>query len=98
MSYMLVLTKQAEKQLQKLDRKQQYLLSKWLDENLNDCDDPRDIPGGKPLTEIKEGWRYRVGSYRIIVRIDDDRVVVTVLRVAMRKEVYRNLIELFKGV
>ena len=48
--------------------------------------DPR---GGKPLRgELKGYWSYRVGVYRIIYKIENDEIVVYVLRIQHRKEVY----------
>ncbi|MDE5797586.1 MAG: type II toxin-antitoxin system RelE/ParE family toxin [Treponemataceae bacterium] len=44
----------------------------------------------KPLVGDKAGlWRYRVGDYRIICDIQDDKILVTILRIAHRREVYR---------
>jgi len=34
-------------------------------------------------------WRIRVGDYRVVYTINDDRLVVTVVRVGHRREVYR---------
>jgi len=49
---------------------------------------PRDL--GKPLTGDKAGlWRYRIGDFRLICRLDDEDRNVLVLRVAHRKETYR---------
>jgi mRNA interferase RelE/StbE len=45
---------------------------------------------GKPLVGDKVGlWRYRIGSYRVVCRIEDESQTVLVLRVAHRKDVYR---------
>jgi mRNA-degrading endonuclease RelE of RelBE toxin-antitoxin system len=38
---------------------------------------------------LGEFWKYRVGDYRLIAKIEDDRLVVLVLRVGHRKEIYR---------
>lgn len=44
---------------------------------------------GKGLTSNLAGlWRYRVGDYRIICDIQDDKIIITVLRIAHRKEIY----------
>jgi mRNA-degrading endonuclease RelE of RelBE toxin-antitoxin system len=50
--------------------------------------DPRRL--GQPLTGDRHGfWRYRVGDYRIVAAIEDDRLVVLVVTVGHRREVYR---------
>jgi mRNA interferase RelE/StbE len=50
--------------------------------------DPRRL--GQPLTGDRRGfWRYRVGDYRIVAAIEDDRFVVLVVTVGHRREVYR---------
>jgi mRNA interferase RelE/StbE len=54
------------------------------------ADDPRP-PGVIALAGADDLWRVRVGDYRIIYTIDGDRLVVTVVRVAHRREVYRDL-------
>ena len=50
-------------------------------------DDPRP-PGCQKLTK-REGWRIRIGDYRVIYEIDDARNFVTILRVGHRREIYR---------
>ena len=50
--------------------------------------DPRP-PGVKMLRGGEQGrWRARVGDYRIVYAIEDDHLIVLVLRVARRREVY----------
>ena len=46
-------------------------------------------PTAKPLVDSGGAWRVRVGDYRIVYDIEDDRLVILVLRVAHRREVYR---------
>jgi len=48
-------------------------------------------PGAKLLSGPERIWRIRVGDYRVLYRIDDDRVVVVVVRVRRRSIAYRNL-------
>ena len=48
---------------------------------------PRSV--GDALTDVRKLWRYRVGDYRIICRIEDKRVVVLVVQIGHRREVYR---------
>jgi len=51
-------------------------------------DDPR--PSGvRKLSGAVEGWRIRVGDYRVVYQIDDTEQVVTIVRVRHRREVYR---------
>ncbi len=50
-------------------------------------DDPRPT-GVRKLTGVDKAWRIRVGDYRVLYEIDDDVVIVTVVRVAHRREAY----------
>ena len=60
----------------------------FMRERVEGGSDPRSI--GKPLRgEKAELWRYRVGDYRIVCRIEDAFLVVVVVRVGHRKDVYR---------
>lgn len=78
----------AEKQIQKLDRKAQELIIRFLRERVAPADDPRQW--GKPLHGEKRGlWRYRVDDYRLICDIQDERITILVLTVGHRKDVYR---------
>ena len=75
-------------ELKKLDQSVQRRVVQFLEERVAGKGDPRDF--GKPMTGDKVGlWRYRVGAYRIICRIQDQLMVVLVLRVVHRKHVYR---------
>jgi len=79
----------AEKQLQRLDRPVQKRLLDWLDDRLEGCKNPRHF--GEALRGDLSGlWRYRVGDYRIICQLYDDRLVVLALAVGHRWEVYRD--------
>ena len=85
--YKVEYTDKAIKQLSKLDKYTAKMLYKWIDKNLIDCQNPRQY--GKSLTGNRSGeWRYRVGDYRIIADIQDDKVVILVLEVGHRREIY----------
>ena len=76
----------AAKEFRKLDRTAQLAIRKYLRERIATDADPRRF--GKPLIGDKSGlWRYRVGDFRLVCRIEDERLVVLVL--GHRKEVYR---------
>jgi mRNA interferase RelE/StbE len=78
----------AEKQISKLGRPAQKAIQRFLRERLLAAENPRQW--GKPLHGEKQSlWRYRVGDYRLICDIQDEKVVVLVLEVGHRKDVYR---------
>ncbi len=87
MAYRVEYTSAALKQLKKMDRFDARLIVSWIDKNLEGCEDPR--VHGKGLTANHAGeWRYRVGSYRILCAIQDDRLVIEVFSVGHRSTVY----------
>lgn len=87
MTYHVELTDQARKALKKMDKQTAMLITAWIRKNLEGCTDPRQH--GKGLTSNRSGqWRYRVGDYRIITEIQDDRIVILILTVGHRSEVY----------
>jgi len=78
----------AQKQIRKLDRQIQARILAYLRERILTAEHPRKL--GKALTGDKgELWRYRIGDYRAVCRIEDERRVVLVLTIAHRREVYR---------
>jgi mRNA interferase RelE/StbE len=79
----------ARRELRKLDAKTQRAILRYLREHIAVVDDPRRF--GKPLRRNLAGlWRYRVEDYRLICRIENERVVVLVLEVGHRREVYED--------
>ena len=85
--YALVYSKEALKDLKKLDNSVSRVIYAWLKKNIDGCSDPR--THGKGLTANRSGqWRYRVGNYRIICKIEDDKVIVLVLTIGHRSTVY----------
>ena len=88
MKYRLVLSENARRELKKLDKQSALLLIGWMRKNLDGIENPR--AKGKVLTgNYKNAWRYRVGNYRIIAEIEDEKIVVIVLKIGHRREVYR---------
>lgn len=87
MRYGVEISEFAEKELLKLDSSQRRQIMAWIKKNLIDCEDPRRT--GHPLTGEFQGlWRYRVGRYRIIAEIIDSRLVIVVVEVGHRKNIY----------
>ncbi len=87
MKYSVEYTPRAVKELKRLDKQTRALIFGWIEKNLVDCENPRQH--GKGLTANRSGqWRYRIGDYRLIAEIHDDKVVILVLTVGHRREVY----------
>ncbi len=87
MQYKVIFTERAKKQLKKLDKHITALIIGWLEKNIQNCENPR--LHGKGLVENKSGqWRYRIGDYRVICEIQDKEIIVLVLEVRHRREIY----------
>ncbi len=89
MAYEIEFDPDALKDLRKLDRPIQQRLIGFLKHRVAALENPRDL--GEPLAGAMLGnyWKYRVGDWRIICDIQDRRIVVRVLRIGNRREVYR---------
>ena len=80
------LNDRAKKDFAKLDKHIQIQIFKKLKfiESLND---PKD--DGKPLAGNLLGlWRYRSGDYRILAQILDDKLIILVVKISHRKNIY----------
>ena len=78
----------AAKELKKLGRAEAARIIATLETRIASLDDPRIV--GSALTGERGGlWRWRIGDYRVVARIEDERITILVVRVAHRREVYR---------
>ena len=84
-------SRSALKGLRRLDKKQQEIVVRWVAANLEGCDNPRAISGGKSMQGTTNGWRWRVGHMRIIAWLYDDELVIDLCRVGQREGVYKHL-------
>ena len=89
MAYSVELAESADRELDKLDARQRKRILKFLHERVAKLDDPRSIGQALHGSQLGEFWKYRVGDFRLISKIEDDRLVVLVLRVGHRREIYR---------
>jgi mRNA interferase RelE/StbE len=89
MAYSVELSESADRELSKLDTQQAKRILKFLHERVAKLDDPRSIGEALHGSRLGEFWKYRVGDYRLISKIEDERFIVLVLRVGHRKEIYR---------
>jgi mRNA interferase RelE/StbE len=74
----------AEQQLRKLERPVQSRILDWLNDRIEGCKNPRHF--GEPLKGGHAGlWRYRVGDYRILCEIQDQKIIILVLAIGHRR-------------
>ena len=89
MSYSVETTTRFDREFKKLDRYTQRMIKAWIEKNLVGCADPR--VHGKGLTANRSGqWRYRIGDYRLICLIEEDKLVILALSVGHRSEIYKS--------
>lgn len=87
MKYSLKISKKTNKTLSKMDKPTRNLLLKWMNNNIHNTDNPR-LHGKALQGELYGLWRYRVGKYRIIVKIQDDELVVLAIDIVIRGRIY----------
>jgi mRNA interferase RelE/StbE len=89
LTWQIDLTASAAKQLSKLDRREARRITMFLRERIGTLDDPRTL--GKPLAgpQLGEFWRYRVGDYRLICDVQDEALIVLVIEIGNRRDIYR---------
>lgn len=85
--YYVEFTDFAKKQLEKLDKHTKKIIVSWIEKNIEGTTNPRQH--GKALSANRVGqWRYRIGDYRVIVKIEDDKLIVLIIALGHRKEIY----------
>ena len=89
MAYNVELSESAERELGKLDAPQAKRILKFLHQRVAKLDDPRSVGEALHGSRLGEFWKYRVGDYRLICKVEDDRLILLVLRIGHRKEIYR---------
>lgn len=85
MAYRVLLRRSAVRELEGLHQPMRRRVARAID---GLADDPRP-PGAKLLSGPDRRWRIRVGDHRILYLVDDDSVVVVIVRVRHRKDAYR---------
>ena len=85
--YSVKFSVKSTKQLKKIGRPQSLVIANWITKNLEGCENPR-LHGRALVGELAGKWRYRVGDYRIIADIVDDKIIIYVLEVGHRKNIY----------
>jgi mRNA interferase RelE/StbE len=89
LAWTIELTSTATRQLAKLDRPVAQRIRNFLQKRVAALEDPRSIGQKLQGKMLGEFWKYRVGDYRLITKIEDDRLLVLVLEIGHRRENYR---------
>ena len=79
----------AARELDSLDPQHRKRILKFLHERVAPLDNPRSVGQALRGSQLGEFWKYRVGDYRLICKVEDARLLVLVLRIGHRREVYR---------
>ena len=88
MAWQIEFDESAKKELAKLDRQVARRLIDFLKNRVLNQRDPRSVGQALRGSTLGEFWKYRVGDFRIIASIQDDRMIVLVLRVGNRSDIY----------
>lgn len=87
MKFTVETTLRFDREFKKLDRYTQRMLKAWIVSHLEGCENPRAF--GKGLTANRSGqWRYRIGDYRLICEIEDEKLVILALTIGHRRDIY----------
>lgn len=80
----------AARELGKLDPQAGRRILKFLFERVAPSSDPRRLGEALKGSSLGDFWKYRVGDYRIIASIEDRRLLILVVRIGNRRDVYRS--------
>jgi len=89
MAWKIELSRQAERDLDGLDFPMAQRILKFLHDRIARLENPRGAGHALAGSQFGNLWRYRVGDYRILCDIQDQRLVVLVVQIGHRREVYR---------
>ena len=88
MAWTINYSERALKSLKKMDKQDARRILDFLEQRVASLADPRSL--GKPLTgDLGIFWRYRVGNYRILCEVQDEKLVILTALIGHRKTVYR---------
>ena len=84
MPYQIIIERSASKEIEKINRADQILITQSI---LLLAENPR--PNGCKKLKGRDAWRIRIGDYRVIYEIQDDILVITIVKVGHRQDVYK---------
>ena len=85
MTYKLFIRRKAQKQLSKIPAKDYHKIKQAI---FNLAKNPR--PHNCEKLKGREGWKFRYGNYRVVYEIEDKLLIVCVIKIGHRKDVYRH--------
>lgn len=91
MAFSVTWTRRALKELRSIDPGHRRVIASWVNENLEGCEDPTRVGDCAKVQGVANGWRWRVGNYRLLGTVQGGDLVVQVFRVRNRRDAYRNL-------
>ncbi len=91
MAYKVEWTNRALRDLKKIDKTQRTIILAWVKKELETAENPCALSNAKPLEGVDSGWRWRIGTYRLVGTVDSEVVTITLFRAGHRRDVYRNL-------
>ena len=89
MAWTIEIDPAAAKEQNKLDSVSVRRILKFLHERVSRLDDPRSIGEALKGSKLGEFWKYRVGDYRVISRIEDGKMLILVIKIGNRRDVYK---------
>jgi len=88
MTWKIEYLESVRKSVKNLDVQTRKRIRHYLEDRVAALDDPRQL--GKPLKGKLSGiWRYRIGDFRVLAKLQNEKLIVLVLDIAHRKDVYR---------
>jgi mRNA interferase RelE/StbE len=84
-NYRIVIKKSAAKEIERLNKQDKIRVIARIRKL---AFDPR--PAGSKKLSSQEKYRIRQGRYRILYKIEDNELIITVVKVGHRKDVYKN--------
>lgn len=89
MAWQIEFDASARKEIERLDRPVAARIIRFLRERVSQADDPRALGQALKGERFGEFWKYRVGDYRVIARIEDQQLLILVIRIRHRSHVYK---------
>lgn len=89
MAWKIEFSERADRELSRLDSQNSKRILNFLTQRLSKRENPRSLGKALQGSMFGELWRYRVGDFRLVCKIEVVRVVILVVRIGHRREIYR---------